>query len=665
MASAGRRTCTTSASGWCRRRSAALALVVAAACAGGDQREPIDTALEGLAITDVQPRVAVHGTTLVVTGDDFVDQPWGTARLRLRGTYAGAAVDVAMTARFADYDRLELTVDPLFATTLGGEEGEFVGEAVVEITSAVDGKTYSSEPLSIALQIRRELTPRLDSVQTGGLIFVNDPIEVVGDGLLLGDAEGTTYAVVQGCFTPDGEVACAPVGPTEIPVVPAESYARDRGSFAFSPAVAGIRPGAFTGTVLLRNDHAQGGLRESAAGSVSYDVIRSTIFAVSTSSASLGQFVDVTGGGFVGGADGATLIRLQGTFDRDGGPTGIPVDMELVPEFVTGTLVRYVVNEEDALGQAIDLRTTTGQFSGTVTPVVSYRGVEVTGDSSSFALRIAPVKQVVWVKFLPSYRESLRHYGLRAVDYRIRERVFDVLRRDYATINVDFRAEEPTDFALYAIVEIAGSDPNGQGLLGYDNTPGKDIGNDRLYDRIGGVNAQTQEDGYPGYGGVFVESLFGFSEHPGAFAAPGNASADPAFDDVFDPFRPDRDGAPVLAADVSAGVEQLSDGSRCPATERADRIACAVFVLGSLIGTTTAHELGHSMGLANPFGEGFHNIGDEANRLMDSGSSRSFLERAELFGEGPSRFCDEEYDYLRQLMPTSEPADASGRPTCF
>ena len=40
----------------------------------------------------------------------------------------------------------------------------------------------------------------------------------------------------------------------------------------------------------------------------------------------------------------------------------------------------------------------------------------------------------------------------------------------YRTINIEFRTEPPTDFALFAHVEITGTDPNGQGLFGYDNT---------------------------------------------------------------------------------------------------------------------------------------------------------------------------------------------------
>ena len=89
----------------------------------------------------------------------------------------------------------------------------------------------------------------------------------------------------------------------------------------------------------------------------------------------------------------------------------------------------------------------------------------------------------------------------------------------------------------------------------FRSTPGKDTGNERLYDRIGGVNAATQEDGYPGYGGVFIESLFGFSEHPGEHAEAGNPNADPSFDLIFDPFpvRAGDDAAPQRAVFTLAG----------------------------------------------------------------------------------------------------------------
>src|SRR5690606_16775281 len=110
----------------------------------------------------------------------------------------------------------------------------------------------------------------------------------------------------------------------------------------------------------------------------------------------------------------------------------------------------------------------------------------------------------------------------------------------------------------YSEVDISGPDPNGLGLLGYDNTPGKDVENQRLYDRIGGVNAMTQEDGYPGYGGVFIESLFGYSEDTKGLTEATRYS--PPFDALFDPFRLDRGGTPVLAADLAQDIPTLTGG---------------------------------------------------------------------------------------------------------
>lgn len=636
-------------------------MVAAGACTKASP--PSDSGLEELALDTLAPKTVVPGSTLVLEGSSFVDEPWGTTRLRLRGSHGGAEVDVAVAADFVDFDRLEVRADDLFASL--GAEGDFEGEAIVEVESGVDGEIYATIPLFTTLSLREQLDPQLDSVQSGGLIFVNDPIEVSGSGLLLGGDEGTTYAVVQGCFTPEGDTGCTQVGPVEVPVTPDDDFDRARGHFPFAPAVAGIRPGTFEGTVMLRNRHAGGTAVASSEAAVDYEIIRPTIFSVSPSAASLGQYVDISGGGFVGGSgDDLTLVQLQGTFTPTGASQGAPVDLLLIPEFVAGPRVRYVVNEDDALGQAIDLRTQTGTFVGDLTPIVRHGADEVVGDPAQFSLDIAAVKQVIYLKFLPSYVESLRHFGLRAVDALIRERVVEVVERDFATINLEVRTEPPTDFALYSQVEISGPDPNGLGLLGYDNTPGKDTENQRLYDRIGGVNAQTQEDGYPGYGGVFIESLFAFSPNPGDYAEP-IAGADPSFDAIFDFSRPDRGGERVRSADLSGGVPDFDNGDACPASDRSDQIGCAVFVLGSLIGTTVSHEIGHSLGLANPYGEGFHNLGDAPDRLMDNGSDRTFAERAELFGEGPAMFCDEEYDYLRQILPTSEPPDGAVRPTCF
>ncbi|RLB64521.1 MAG: hypothetical protein DRI90_04360, partial [Deltaproteobacteria bacterium] len=472
--------------------------------------------------------------------------------------------------------------------------------------------------------------------------------------------------------TEEGSPDCVPLEPTEVVSEPFASFDRTRVVFPFSPHIAGIVPGSFTGTVRLINRHS------ALAGGVEPDtdtlptansIIEPAIVSFAPSTASLGQYVDISGGGFIGVRPGesdamlaTTTIELSGTF-TPAGEEPIAADLSLVPEFVRGQMVRYVVNEEDDLGQSIDLRKVAGSFTGTATPQVQFGQDTVTGTAKTITLGIGHVRQVVWLRFMPTYVESLRHFGVRGLDSRIRDRVFEVARRDYGGVNMDFRATKPDDFALYSIVEIGGPDPNGMGLMGYDNTPGKDDGNLRLHDKIGGVNAITQLDGYPGYGGVFVESLFAFSIHPGSLAQ-SVEGADPLFDLLFDTFRPDLEGNPVAASELNS-LPELNDSESCPATDRPTQVACAARVLGSLIGTTTSHEIGHSLGLADPGGSAFHNTGDWPNALMDSGHARSFKERAELGGEGPGAFCQISYDYLRLILPTSEPDPMPVRQDCY
>jgi hypothetical protein len=94
---------------------------------------------------------------------------------------------------------------------------------------------------------------------------------------------------------------------------------------------------------------------------------------------------------------------------------------------------------------------------------------------------------------------------------------------------------------------------------------------------------------------------------PGVRAIDG---ADPAFDEIFDEFRDDTGcRSPPTTSPAARSRPDLE--LRLPAVDRRQAAACAVWVLGSLIGTTTTHEIGHSLGLANPDADGFHNFGDE------------------------------------------------------
>lgn len=624
-----------------------------------------DTALEGLRLTEVAPGTILPGTVVAVHGQNFTTEEFGSSSLRLQGTINGEQVDRSFSLEFVSFEEMTFQWDG------EGPMGDFVGDATLQVLSLVDGQVYQSPSVDTSLTFVENLVPEMNSVQDG-IVFVNDDIAVNGTGFLFGGDEGATLAEVTGCFTPEGELDCAPVAPVIIPV-DTDGLDRTQGTFDFSPKIAGLGPGDFEGNVSLYNEYPAGSTFQSEISSVTYFLQRSRLDAFQEES-SLGAFVDIEGRGFVGPGDGLTTVQLEGTYKVDDALEGFPVSGpvgEIVPNFVDGGLLRYVIDEQDNLGVALEaaggngtLRQKGGTFEGTVRTIVAYEDEVQEGDELEVFLRLEPVKQVVWIRFLPSYRESLRTFGLRAVDSLIRDRIMEVLERDYKGVNIEFRLEQPTDFALYSTVDLAGPDPNGIGLLGFDNTPGKDINNERLSDQIGGVNAATQEDGSPGYGGVFVESFFVFSGHP----PNGNAkeTAVESFDQLFDPFRPDR-GDPVRAADLANGVATLSSGQGCPTAggDRSLQISCAIWAFGSMVGTTVSHEIGHSLGLAPP-GDTmvFHNGGNTPRRLMNSGSNRPFEERAEILGTQPGAFCQANYDYLRFILPSNDPPDNDGRPPC-
>ncbi len=649
-----------------RGRVFALALLCAAGCGPSKVTGPRDTGLDGLLLTKIDPGMVVHGSQLVVTGQSFVDASLGTTSVHFTGTVGEDTIDATLVAVYVSESRLTLLVDDDFVTEFGGAlAGTFEGMATVAVKSTVDNKTYETAPIGLRLELRDTITPRLDAVGDG-LSFVNQPIELSGDGFLLGGDEGETRAALTGCFTRTGMTGCGPNMTVEIPGTLLGPFDRTRLSFPYATSISGIFPGTFAGTLVIKNLHKGGMTTMSASKTVRFDIQKPTILGASPTRASLGQYVVIRGGGFVGGeADEATTLGLVGNFTPAAGGAARALDLELVVEFKAGPEVRYVLDEStsEPLARVIDLRKEPGTIRGTVKPIVAKGRDRIEGDPIQVVLGIEPVKQVVFINYQPSYVASLRKFGLRAADPAIRARVLEVARRDYEGVNIEFRDSRPDDFALYAEVDIGGVDPNGLGLLGYDNSPGKDTDNLRLYDRIGGVNALTQQDGYPGFGGVFIDSFFAFSEHPPIGKKQDQATPD--FDTLIDPFRADRGGVELTASELAKEKPPvLDEGSRCPGDTRQMEIACAIFVFGSLIGTTTTHEIGHSLGLANPYGEGFHDPGDGENRLMDSGGARTFPERAELQGQGPSVFCDEEYDYLRKILPSADSAPAITRPSC-
>jgi hypothetical protein len=680
----------------------ALALVIGltGACGPtGPEPLPPDVNLGVLTLSSVAPALLVPGSDIVLTGTGFPAPGDGAISLRLVGAFTPTAtgkpgaVDVRLRAVYDSATQARVPVSGDLFGAFGATEGRFVGDAILVVDSALDLSATSATPRRVELEVRRVLQPRITAVDLAGAalgtgrVHPNDWVEVKGEGFLLGGAEGRTTAVLSGCFLPDGTSGdCSVYGRrvvrVEVPARPARALDRTALLFPYSPSIHGVLPGRFVGTVSLKNEQPTlGAPSRSDPKPFAVTQVKPELRAFSPAAASLGQYIEIQGAGFIGGGTEATIVRLNGTFAPDGqAGVKIPVvDLDLVVEWVArfppdGPVGRYVLDEADSLGQRLlqygGLRKVFGEFVGQGVPILRRGKESVSGASIPITLRLLPVKQVVVVNFLPSYLDALRLFGLRAMDNAVRARVLEVARRDYAGVNIEFRQAVPgapvVDFALYSQVDIGGSDPNGMAFLGYDNTPGRDMGNQRLYDRIGGVNALTQSDGSPGYGGIFAEQFLGFSSGPGRVEKlPVSAEDNGIFDSVFDPVRPDRGGSPAQVSEVGR-VPALTDGRTCPATERSRQVACAVYVLGNLIGNTMTHEIGHSLGLANPrsMNASYHDNGAIRGRLMNAGGLRTFGERAEI-GQPPAVFCDTEYKYLREILPGASGGSADGRPPCM
>jgi hypothetical protein len=648
-------------------QSLALGLVAIAlvACSSPDDG-PADDYFDPPHLTAFGPEDALPGSVFVVEGEGFVHPDYGTLIVELRGDVDGRTVEIGARATFVTRERLEVPFDGPMRDALG-DHGTFEGGVRVVTTDLVGG-VHASNPVRATIRLHETLDPTL-TLAHEPWIHLNGRVPVVGDGILLGGDEGHTIARVWGCFYRAGETGCASVEPTEVRIVPDDPLVRTQGAFRFAPSIAGVHPGTFRGTVQIRNVHASGVERMGLETAIELEVRRPALHGVSQTSASLGQWIRFEGGGFVPtGEDSITLLELTGSFAPQSSGVERPLEIVLVPEVEDGETLRYLLSEDDQLGDHIALRRERGEIIANAVIVVRHRDQEVRSGPAPLRFVIEGVRQVVYLAFQPSWRESLRNYGLRGLAPLIEEHVMTAAREPYVGVNVDLRTEPPDDFALYSVVDIAGPDPNGLGLFGYDNSPGKDRNNQRLFDRIGGVNATTQEDGFPGYGGVFADSFLGFSSDPAGFAERIEGSG-MLFDALFDPFRPDRGGRPVDGDDLAfvrdGRLPDVQGGRICPATDRAAQLSCAIWSFGNLVGGTLAHEIAHSLGLADPDGETFHNAGDQDNRLMDSGGARPFEERVQLMGQGPGVFCDDSFEYLAHILPSDEPDPVARRPGCW
>lgn len=602
---------------------ALLALLAVIGC--GSDEVPMGPMLLPRVLSFSAPTPALEGSTLRV---EVADMDLAGANPRL--VIANREVPFE-----SDDDGVVVTLDGgLFGTLFALEESGGQRQFSIRIR----GDRAESEAFEASMRLAESLPIALTRFGDGS-VFRNELAVLEGDGFLA-DGEGRVEAVFQGMFVGDGDPTAVDV---TLPVALADARDRSRGTVVLTTAIGGMFPGRFEGTVRLQSRNSRGQQSQSDAQNVALDFQPPAIFALRPGEFALEQVALIEGGGFLGEGFGEsgelTEVAINGTFTPPEGAAVTIDDVRGVPRFLSGSALAYSVAAEadgDRLVATL-FGFSEGSFEGTLTPITSGPEGRLEGDPAPVSFDLTGARQVVHLRFLPGFYTTLSRFGLGGAAGRIEELVVGRMNTIYSRWNIDIRLRAGNDVspAGLSIIDIGGPDPNGRGLFGYDNTPGKDIGNVRLFDRIGGENAETQADGYPGFGGVFVASFLSFSSHPGEGIAPG-PEPDPLFDEIFDPLR-----------QSPATLEELRGlGERATVVDRALR------ALANLIGETSAHELGHSLGMADPFGRPtvFHNAGDGDGCLMDTGNNRPLGERTAQPGFAETHLCGDNAEYLDEIL---------------
>jgi len=481
-------------------------------------------------------------------------------------------------------------------------------------------------------------------------VYLNEVIEIPAGGLLR-EQEGVNSILVWGEMVTDR--GRKPVN-TVLPVTLA-GESREVARVRLLARAFGVEPGVCECDLIPRNQRSGERLEIGPSSPIELRVKRTEVDAVDPLAAGRGEFITVVGRGLVPPDPEAGIsmfFRLEGQLETVAGPildltgdSAVLIPPDDVPSFTEArvALRTEAGEDEDGLPVLTGVSANPGEFRGTITPVMVEADRLVDAGAWSGSITITAPYQYVYIKFLPSFTGALEDFGLRNVETEVRARVLEVVRRDFGGVGIRFEPTRPTEFVEYSIIEVGGPDPNGAGLFGLDNTEGKDVGNLRLDDIVGGENADVREQGYLSFGGVFIASFTAFSPT----LNPEHAASDAMFDTIFAPFMPALGGASVEA-------DEWPDGPR------AALIAEAIRVLGNLIGDSLSHEAGHSLGLAFYPDDGgdsssrYHNPDDEVGAIMDEGVYRPFGERAELPGFLMPRFNDVNRAYLERVLPPRE-----------
>lgn len=517
-----------------------------------------------------------------------------------------------------------------------------LGVGTHNCTMVIEDRNHGqSDALSRQLEIATSLPLNLTDPPSGYVRF-GEQVVLHGEGFLTPE-EGETLGRFEGTFvSPESGLRTIS---TTLPITLAEATDRSRALMILGTALGGPEPGTFRGQFHIEATAKFGDTQVTPNSEISLTFERLIIFGVEPSEGSLEERILVLGGGFLSDVHETTLLRFNGRFDEPGGTFTNISNADLVPEWQSGESVVWTLSSLARGGRLVSdlFGASRGRFVGTLTPIaISGRSV-VLGTSVPVDFRLKPTRQVVLLSVLPGFYDTIRLYGLSAASPVVIENILARIAEIYEDYGVEVTTTRPSNVSEngYTIVELGGPDPSGFARAGFDNTPGKDVGNVRLYDTLGGVNTSS---GRPSYGGVFAESLLYFSSHPelGGDLPDEAPIPDPLFDEIFDPVR----RYPPTTSEVAGEATQ----------QRLEQIDRAVTALGNMVGETVSHELGHALGLAQPYGalDAYHNPTSEAGCIMRAGGFRPFAERVSEPGSAKPHFCDDEVLYLEEILGRDE-----------
>ncbi len=236
---------------------------------------------------------------------------------------------------------------------------------------------------------------------------------------------------------------------------------------------------------------------------------------------------------------------------------------------------------------------------------------------------LGPDRQAIVVSFTPGFDVAVDQFGLGAHHAAIEQAVLAKVAAHFSGYAVRVDSRPHPAYIEYTKIAVLDRDPNGMGLLGTDNTPGKDVGNKHLDEHIRGINRTSRNAGRAAYGGVFVGELFVYSRK----LNPASKVSDHGFDAIFGPWSPKLGGTPATDTDEASQ---------------------AVDALAELVAGTVSHEIGHALGLAAGT-DLFHHDGDHPRWRMDAGVHRPFGERAGI--DGKEVWGPVDAAYLAKILP--------------